>query len=119
MYRGAVASAINGRRGQEFLKVMLAALEEMPDKRLTQASLKDEDGEFCALGVVGNKYGLDLDRLDSEEPEQVAKAFGIAPAMAKEIVFENDDDFGYFVETPEKRWRRMVSWVRSNIKERS
>lgn len=38
-YRGAVSSAIRGRRGQAFLREMLAALDAMPEKRLISGAL--------------------------------------------------------------------------------
>lgn len=48
--------------------------------------------------------------------EDVAKAFGIAEAMAAEIMFENDEYSGYWQsETPEQRWSRMRQWIASLI----
>ena len=38
--------------------------------------------------------------------------FGIAPALAREIVWENDEA-GWYDETPESRWKRMRAWVAS------
>ena len=51
------------------------------------------DGAFCTLGVVGQARGVDLAALDPEDREAVAKAFDIAPALAAEIVYENDESF--------------------------
>ena len=45
-WRGRVASAIRGRRGQAFLREMRAALDAMPDKRLIATALVDEDGDL-------------------------------------------------------------------------
>jgi hypothetical protein len=39
MYRGQVASAMRGRRGQAFLRDLLSALDEMPEKRLIAGHL--------------------------------------------------------------------------------
>ena len=91
MWRGAVSSAIRGSRGQAFLRELIAALEAMPEKRLASESLVTADGEFCTLGVVGAARGMDMSALDPEDWDQVAKAFGLAPAMVREIVFENDE----------------------------
>ena len=55
-----------------------------------------------------------MSRLDPEEPDQVAAAFNIAPQLAQEIVYENDDFF--HGETPEQRWSRMYSWVKAQIR---
>lgn len=90
-WRGAVTSALRGQRGQAFLKELIAALDAMPEKVLAADSLVNADGEFCTLGVVGAARGIDLGKLDPEDYDQVAKAFGLAPAMVREIVFENDE----------------------------
>ena len=85
-WRGAVASAIRGKRGQAFLREMLVALDAMPDKRLIRNDLVSEDGaKFCALGVVGKARGLNIEYIDPFEAEQVAGAFNIAVALAREI----------------------------------
>jgi hypothetical protein len=90
-WRGAVTSALRGQRGQAFLKELVAALDAMPEKVLAADSLVNAEGEFCTLGVVGAARGMDLGQLDPEDYDQVAKAFGLAPAMVREIVFENDE----------------------------
>ena len=115
-WRGAVASAIKGKRGQAFLKEMAAALDEMPEKRLIDGAL-EFDGDYCALGVLGKKRGLDMEGVDPEEADVVAELFGIAPALAKEVVFMNDDDFCWTKETPEQRWLYMRRWVGEQIQE--
>lgn len=114
-WRGQVASAIRGRRGQKLLVDLKAALESMEDKRLWPGELLSPDGEMCALGVLGVARGLKIDEIDPDEPEQVAAAFDIAPQLAQEVVFENDEAFGWH-ELPEQRWLRMLRWVESNIK---
>ncbi len=115
-WRGAVKSAIRGRRGQAFLKEMLMALDDLPEKRLIEGDLV-ADGEVCALGAVGLKRSipgiLDIDPYDRET---IAGIFGIAPALAAEIMYENDDGAGYWSqETPENRWRRVRDWVAGKI----
>lgn len=112
-WRGAVNSAIRGKRGQAFLMEMLAALDAMPEKRLVSSAL-EKDGEFCALGTVGVRRGLKMGEIDPEDFEAVARSFGIAEALAREIEAENDSDGGGWrstVETPEERWARMRAWV--------
>lgn len=123
MWRGAVNQAIKGKRGQAFLRETLAALDAMPGKRLTVDSLHEPaTGEFCTLGAVGAARAMDLKPLEYSEREGIAKAFGIAEALAAEIMFENDEAFwGGFgkVESPEARWLRMRTWVQKHIKEPS
>ncbi len=140
-WRGQVASAIRGRRGQEFLREALAALDAMPDKRLVREHLVfdggqpvwdgsevivggdvlvDRQGEkmpmgsVCLLGAVGKARGMDMSNMDPEYIEAVAPAFDIAEQLAREIVFENDEN-GPYRETPEHRWRRMRDWISSKI----
>lgn len=126
-WRGAVKSALKGKRGQEFLIELREAMDAMTDKRLVTDTL-EADGQFCTLGVLGAKRGLDMSKIDSHCPETVSEAFGIARAMASEIVFENDEHPGHYemqadgsgkwvAETPEHRFHRMRKWVDSNIQQ--
>ena len=112
-YRGAVASAIKGRRGQDFLYEMLHAMAALPERKLISEKL-EADGAVCAIGAVGKARGVDMSKLDPEDPEGVAAAFGIAPALAREIVYTNDDE--YTTETPEQRFERMRRWVEQNLR---
>lgn len=114
-WRGAVSAAVRGRRGQAFLREMLAALDALPEKRLIPGNLVDKDGEVCALGAVGRARGVDLSAVDPEDPIAVGRFFGIAQAMAAEIEFENDEAWG--PQTPEKRFERIRNWVVANLKE--
>lgn len=114
LYRGAVRSAINGKRGQSLLRELLAALDAMPVKTLVPNEF-EASGEFCALGVVGHARGMDMTGFDGYTPKWIALQFGIAKALAAEIMYENDDDWRRD-ETPEARWMRMRSWVASRIK---
>lgn len=114
-WRGAVNSSIRGKRGQAFLKELLEALDAMPKKRLIAEELQDVTGNYCALGVLGSKRGLDIANIDPYDSQQVAKTFGIANALAREIVFINDEGCYCSKETPEKRWARVREWVAENI----
>lgn len=108
-WRGAVASAFRGKRGQAFLREMRDALDALPVKRL----LRDElaaGGEVCAIGAVGARRGIPMADLDPEDHDTIAARFGIAHAMACEIMYENDERAAYN-ETPEQRFVRMRKWV--------
>lgn len=147
-WRQAVKRAIEGKRGQALLRDLLAALDAMPDKRLHSGSFATADGEFCALGVLGARRGTKMDDLgdaDYCEPEEVGRRFGIAHAMAAEIMYLNDEhiddwkfvdvefcgpvrpnypDWGRHTRTvhvpneraAEQRWSYMRSWVAQNLK---
>ena len=113
-WRGAVKSAIRGKRGQAFLREMLLSLEALPEKRLIEGEL-EAHGEVCAIGAVGARRGVDMSKIDIEDRDAIATAFGIPPAFAAEIMYENDEAIGYWVkETPEARWRRVYQWVLAN-----
>lgn len=142
-WRGRVASALRGKRGQAFLRELAASLDAMPEKRLIAHELK-ADGDFCTLGVLGDARGIDLEKLDPEDYDGVADAFGIAPCMAQEIVFENDEAFDEFEwidveicgpmrpfypdygrhsttvrvahdDAPAMRWQHMRAWVQQQL----
>lgn len=113
-YRGAVASGIRGKRGQAFLREMLTALDALPEKKLVAHEL-EMNGQVCAIGSVGQARGIDMSKLDPEEAEQVAEAFGISEALAREIVHINDDD-GWRNDAPERRFERMRAWIVKNLR---
>jgi hypothetical protein len=122
MWRGAVLSAIKGKRGQTFLRELLESLDALPVKALAANSFTKEG--VCALGSVALKRGLDVSGLEPGEygdvdRDAVANVFGIAPAMAAEIMFENDGDFSYSRrdQTPEQRFEHVRTWVLSQIKQ--
>lgn len=116
LYQTSVGNAIRGKRGQKFLRDLIAALDALPEKRLITDSLI-KDGAVCAIGAVGLARGINMADLDPEDAHAVAETFGIAPRMAREIAFENDELGGaYWVdETPETRWRRMRAWACRNL----
>lgn len=144
-WRGAVSSAIRGRRGQAMLVELLQALDALPEKRLVADSLATADGDYCALGALGKSRGLEMSQIDPDDREAVAQAFGIAEALAAEIMYFNDshvDDWVWrdvelcgpvrphfpFLElhtktvkihdehAAEQRWVYMRNWVKSHIK---
>ena len=145
-WRGAVAAATRGRRGQAMLKELLHALDALPEKRLAADSLVSADGDYCALGALGRLRNIDLESIDPYEHEAVAGAFGIAEALAREVMYMNDEwvrktkcvtveicgpmrlgwpDYGKHTRqvvvdderAAEKRWNHVRDWVASQIQE--
>lgn len=110
LYRATVHRALRGARGQHFLRKLRTALDAMPVKRLITDALADNDGEVCALGAIDPNKDI-----DPEDTERVAAHFGIAPSMAAEIVYMNDEHGAWRSETPEERWTRMRAWVEKEI----
>jgi hypothetical protein len=149
-WRQAVKRALEGKRGQALLRELAESLDAMDDKRLYSGSFQTSAGEFCALGVLAAKRGTKTDDLGNEEdgcePEVVGQRFGIATAMAAEIMYLNDEylvedwkfidvvicgpvrphypDWGehtrsHYVpnlEAPQQRWKRMREWVAKNLR---
>lgn len=128
MWRGAVKSALRGKRGKAFLIEMLTALDALPVKRLVANELVETEWQsishwglyeyesVCALGAVGKKRGVDMRKIDPEDSSTVAGTFDIADAMAREIVWVNDEgDSLYRRETPEQRFVRVRKWVTKQI----
>lgn len=134
-WRGAVASAIRGKRGQAFLRELLDALDALPEKRLIAGDIVRE-GEVCAIGALGLRRGVDMTALDPEDHEAVAGAFGIPNALACELFYENDEVSEWTYETvqgpvrpgqvlpyvsrrvtPEERFVRVRAWIVSSIKD--
>ena len=117
-WRGAVNSAIKGARGQKLLRDLATAMDAMPKKHLIAYQIIDFEGNFCALGVVGNARGISHETLygvDPEDANAMASLFDIAPALVQEIVCMNDDDYPSM--KPDTRWSCMREWVRSQINE--
>lgn len=115
-YRGAVASAIRGKRGQRLLQDIADFMDAMPEKRLVRNTLQNVFGEVCALGAAAKKRGVDISALDPEdEAPSVAGLLDIADALAREVTWINDD-CSHHAETPEIRWMRVRAWVRQHLK---
>lgn len=114
-WRGAVNSAIKGKRGQELLSEMASALDAMPIKRLISDELISKNGEVCALGAVAKHKSLKVENIDPHDSAKVAGIFNIAEALAREIAFINDE--GY-CETPEYRWKVVRQWVEESLSKR-
>lgn len=113
-WRGQVASALRGSRGQRFLRELIAALDAMPVKELIAEEFQNEDGsQVCALGALGQVKGIDLIGLDPYDHEAISNAFDIAPQLAAEVMFENDE---LRHQEPVDRWRRVRRWAESHLK---
>lgn len=141
-WRAQVASAIRGKRGQAFLRDLIAALDAMADKRLVRGHLRvtgligpydpplivgaDElvsehggalpMGSVCALGAVAVARKIDVDKIDPYDHDTIAAKIDIAGPLAQEVAYINDE-CGPYRETPEARFVRMRKWAESHIKE--
>lgn len=113
MWRGQVASAIRGKRGQAFLRELINALDAMPVKRLIKGEFWN--GEACALGVVALGRGnIDPISVEPHEYDRLAELFGVAHQLIQEIEFENDE--ATWRITPEQRWQHMHDWAAKSLR---
>jgi hypothetical protein len=122
-WRGMVASAIKGRRGQRFFADLAKALDDMPEKRLVSGRLQTKDGDCCALGAVCAVKGYDYTSHEDDAPYELEElnahlslVLDIAECLVKEVEYVNDE-LGRQEETPEQRWERVRKWVQKQIKE--
>jgi hypothetical protein len=116
-WRGAVASALRGKRGQDFLREMLSALDALETPCLARGSLQTKGGEVCALGSVGRARGIDMADVDPYDYESIANLFGISEALAREIMFVNDEWCA--LNAPSKRrFTEVRTWILEQIRSR-
>jgi hypothetical protein len=128
-WRGRVASAMRGKRGQAFLKEALSALDAMPVKELVSGELEAE-GRFCTLGVVGRARGFDLSKIDTYDHETLGAKFDIASCLSQEIMYINDEsvdeyewvynEYGPHTRRPAsnagaRRWQAVHDWLTASI----
>lgn len=146
MWRGQVASAIRGKRGQTLLRDMLAALDTMPEKQLFKGHLVTPEGGVCALGALGQARGVEMSAFEKfididgyvDDPQSLADnlsaTFDAASQLIQEIQYMNDEAIDYVWDipnpdlrpgqphhirrayTPEERWQKMREWVAKQIK---
>lgn len=114
-WRGRVASASRGKRGQLFFLELIAALDALPEKKLITEAIESE-GAVCAIGAVGKRRGIDMSELDPNDQEGVAGAFQLPYVLACELFWINDECSPH-KETPEARWTRVREWAVSNVRD--
>ncbi len=135
--------AMYGKRGQRFLRELVAALDAMPEKRLVEGRLATTTvegsqlcGEVCALGAVvvqrkvatGTLRPIALQETalvaqpDDDDDESydgwemiktAAEILGIPRPFAWQVVCANDERTR---GTPEERWAFMHRWAKARIR---
>lgn len=106
-WRGIIASATRGKRGQQFFRDVIAALDALPEKKLTRNAL-EKDGAVCTLGALGRFRALELSNLDTYDHEQLGEVFGVAHQLAQEVMYVNDE---WRYDSEEQRWVRVRAWA--------
>ena len=113
-WKGQVASAIRGKRGQRLLLDLYKALEALPVKELVPNQLETPEGSVCALGALGKAKGLDMMAFDPYNYDALSDIFDAASPLIREIEFENDAG-GAYAESPAERYERMKQWIADHI----
>jgi hypothetical protein len=114
-WRGQVASAVRGKRGQKLLVDLLNALDAMPVKRLVAGELQN-GSDVCAIGCVGLARGLPIAEIDPYDTNRLAQELNAAQPLIQEIEYMNDDGLRRVgINSPEDRWRAVREWVASKI----
>ena len=85
----------------------------MPDKRLVEGELETDEGSVCALGCLGKARGIDVGSLDTHDWDDLGEMFNIAPQLAQEVMFMNDEGGA---RVPENRWRLVRDWAARQIR---
>ncbi len=127
-------SATKGKRGQAFFAALVDALDALPEKSLAPNSLETKDGAVCALGALAKHRGIDVKSLElgdpyTEDPDEggewdrsdwatLAGLFNIAPVLAREVMYENDEcatwnatGTGEHPTPGEQRWQKVRAWA--------
>jgi hypothetical protein len=122
---------LNGAKGQAVLREIRDVLQSMPDKALIQDRLADERGHVCAVGAValarrvakGENRDDVLRDLAARIPDDddydgayitadLGVEVGLKYGMAWALGDAND---GYWKDTPEERYDRVLAWVEKHI----
>lgn len=115
--------SLRGKAGQRELRELETALLALPEKRLIHGALQDDDGGVCAIACYAKHKGVDLSRFDAEvESDKVGIAAGMPRLVAWKVVALNDIDCGDMWGsgsgnmTPEKRYEKVLAWVRIQLR---
>lgn len=122
--------SVGSKRGQAFLRELLAALDAVPGHRLIGGSMKAEGSNVCALGAYAawremNERGItwrgavrELPRADGDDDEGwlvtcrlVRDRYDVAWTLAYEIAEFNDENAASATDDPADRWRDVRDYV--------
>jgi hypothetical protein len=112
-YKAATRSTLRGRRGQAFLRELIAALDALHRPELSAGALGNRrTGCVCALGAIALAQGASFDDLARDNgdwgPGDAADWYNISPTLANEIISANDDwGDGNSAKVRQSRWRHV------------
>jgi len=120
LQRGWLRSAIRGKRGQQFLRELVLALDALPTPELSCGALEDsKTGCCCAFGAVRRFRGPENIKLwfhpeeEDMTPDNLAEPFGVSPTLAWAVVQANDEDMndGNTEQSRRRRWAEVRAWA--------
>ena len=111
-WRGAVNSALKGKRGQAALKDLISALDAMTVKELHPGVFAIEPGHYCALGILGTHRGKDMTVFNPGEDDdvdfdRVCETLNVSNAFVREVMYINDQN----QLSPAMRWQMVRDWA--------
>jgi hypothetical protein len=123
LQQGWLRSAIQGKRGQSFLRELVAALDALPTPELSCGALEDaQTGCCCAFGAVRRLRGAENVRLGfhAEEeditPTYLAEPFGVSETLAWAVVQANEEMHESNTELARRRrWADVRNWAMRNL----
>lgn len=94
--------SIKGKRGQAELRILRDTLLALPEKRLIEGLLYDDEGGVCAIGAYARYSGIRIEGRNPEDAtDEVGVEAGMPPLVAWKVVEVNDTYFGRL--NPERR----------------
>lgn len=135
LWEQALTRSVNGKKGQAALRDLRDALLALPEKKLIEGRLADDQGCVCTVGALALKRRVDAgekredvlaslvalvpwyedeygsgpdDEWGAQEVTlEVGKEIGLSLTMAVALAGGNDDRR----ETPEERYERILRYV--------
>lgn len=122
-----------GAKGQAILRELRDALLTLPERKLINGRLADEQGCVCTVGALAAHRGVSLKELaelvkpderwgevDAYEAEMrtmdLGRRIGLKEVMSVTLAARNDDCwYAPLDETDEQRYERVLKWVESNL----
>lgn len=117
LWEGALRKSVEGKRGQDLLKSLRRALDEMDVKEL-ERGVFERGSCFCALGALAKSEGIDIYDIQKElinfghvDFDRLSSKFHAAKTLLREIMFINDQG-----GTKADRWAAVRQWTDGKIK---
>lgn len=123
LWQGNCQRSLAGKKGQESLRELEAALLALSSKRLITDEL-DDGKDVCAIGALVRYKHITPEADPESEMEDVGVECGMPRLVAWKVVELNDEHFNFRYEdnfqkrimyTPEERYLAILGWVRKQL----